>query len=621
MEANVLRAFLTDFGLAKSVATGSKLTRTGVALGTPAYMSPEQAQGEVSSLAPATDVWSLGCVLYEMLAGRPPWRADTPAALVGKILLEPPAPLPPSRPGAPNGIGTILRVALAKSPGARYAAAAGFRDDLDRLRRGDRPRARAPASPWPRRLALAALVAGAAWAIASRSGAPGTGGDPRPRDAARSRGESLAASARALRASDPRGALRQLALALEAEPSRHDWRVERGLLLWGVGEAVDARREWDAVPEDSSEKARARWYRALETYACAVGERRWSDEELARRLSAAAEGGGPTARLARAAIALRTRDWGGARDLLRDAEGWEAALLSALLETSDPGGDPRKAVRDYDRALDQGPPLAWVHANRGYLRGLLGDFAAAIEDADRALALDPRNAQAYLNRGAARVHKGDGVGAIEDLDRVLEIQPGWAEALRDRGVVRAHRGDFPGAVTDLDSALAAAPGDRVARVERGDARARLGDYAGALSDHEAVLATDPRDVRALLGRSEARRHLGDLGGALADADAAVGAVGVGPPRKEPWMARGLARVATGDLSGGVEDFDRALAIEPRDATALGARGITRLHLGDPAGAVRDLEECLAAAAPDWPNRRRAETALEQARAAAARRGG
>ncbi|MCI0342281.1 MAG: protein kinase, partial [Planctomycetales bacterium] len=66
-EAGEARPFVVDFGLAKLTAHGSRLTRPGQALGTPAYMSPEQARGEMSALSPATDVWSLGCVLYEML--------------------------------------------------------------------------------------------------------------------------------------------------------------------------------------------------------------------------------------------------------------------------------------------------------------------------------------------------------------------------------------------------------------------------------------------------------------------------------------------------------------------------------------------------------------------------
>ncbi len=102
-------AFLTDFGIAKSVATGSKLTRTGQALGTPHYMSPEQARGEVSALTPATDVWSLGCVLYEMLAGRPPFEGETSAAIVGAVLVRAPADLRRLRGDLPGDLLRLLR--------------------------------------------------------------------------------------------------------------------------------------------------------------------------------------------------------------------------------------------------------------------------------------------------------------------------------------------------------------------------------------------------------------------------------------------------------------------------------------------------------------------------------
>ncbi len=92
------RAFLTDLGLAKSVATDCRLTRTGQALGTPEYMSPEQGRGEVSSLSPATDVWALGCVLYEMLTGEGAFRASTPAAVLVSVVEREPVALRRRRP-------------------------------------------------------------------------------------------------------------------------------------------------------------------------------------------------------------------------------------------------------------------------------------------------------------------------------------------------------------------------------------------------------------------------------------------------------------------------------------------------------------------------------------------
>ena len=84
------RVLLTDFGLARDTATGSALTRTGVTLGTPAYMSPELARGEFAALTPASDVWALGCVLHELLTGRAPFGRTGTAEIIGRIVTEPP---------------------------------------------------------------------------------------------------------------------------------------------------------------------------------------------------------------------------------------------------------------------------------------------------------------------------------------------------------------------------------------------------------------------------------------------------------------------------------------------------------------------------------------------------
>ncbi|MCI0341257.1 MAG: protein kinase, partial [Planctomycetales bacterium] len=151
-----MSAFLADFGLAKSVATGSKLTKTGEALGTPAYMSPEQARGEVSSLAPATDVWSLGCVLYETLAGRRAFVGVTDAALIAAILTREPTRLRAVRDDIPVPLEAVVRVCLSRRVRHRYRDAAALEEDLDLLLRGARPRATPPDS---RRRAFVAWAA------------------------------------------------------------------------------------------------------------------------------------------------------------------------------------------------------------------------------------------------------------------------------------------------------------------------------------------------------------------------------------------------------------------------------------------------------------------------------
>ena len=126
--ANILlqdgKPVVSDFGIALAVSAGGagRLTETGLSLGTPHYMSPEQATGD-ASVGPATDVWALGCVLYEMLVGEPPYTGSTPQAVLGKIIsAEPPSPTE-ARKSVPANVDATIRKALEKVPADRHASA------------------------------------------------------------------------------------------------------------------------------------------------------------------------------------------------------------------------------------------------------------------------------------------------------------------------------------------------------------------------------------------------------------------------------------------------------------------------------------------------------------------
>lgn len=129
---------LTDFGLAKvlgRVATSG--TDTGAIMGTPAYMAPEQATGATKHANIAADIYSLGAVLYEMLTGRPPFRADTPLETLRQVVED--APKPPSSLNrhVDRDLGTICLKCLEKDPGNRYASALALAEDLEHWSRGE----------------------------------------------------------------------------------------------------------------------------------------------------------------------------------------------------------------------------------------------------------------------------------------------------------------------------------------------------------------------------------------------------------------------------------------------------------------------------------------------------
>ncbi len=154
---------LTDFGLAKVLEADAEHTNTGVPLGTPAYMPPEQARGESARLGPASDVYGLGAILYELLIGEPPYRGASQIEVMQKVIAEEPAPLRRLRRGVPRDLEAICLRCLEKQPARRYATAANLAEDLRRYLHGEPTLAR-PASPferavrWARRKPLAAAL-------------------------------------------------------------------------------------------------------------------------------------------------------------------------------------------------------------------------------------------------------------------------------------------------------------------------------------------------------------------------------------------------------------------------------------------------------------------------------
>jgi tetratricopeptide (TPR) repeat protein len=143
------RGHVADFGLAKRLGVNADATQTGLIMGTPSYMAPEQASGKRDAVTTATDVYGLGALLYSLLTGRPPFRGGTVLETIEQVRLREPDP-PTSVSGRlDRDLQTICLSCLRKEPHRRYASAAALADDLDRWAAGE-PIAARPILHWER---------------------------------------------------------------------------------------------------------------------------------------------------------------------------------------------------------------------------------------------------------------------------------------------------------------------------------------------------------------------------------------------------------------------------------------------------------------------------------------
>ncbi len=453
-------AMLTDFGIALAIreAAGDRLTESGLSVGTPRYMSPEQATAD-RRLDARTDIYSLGAVTYEMLAGEPPFTGTTAQAIITRVITAPPTPLRALRDSVPAAAEAAITRALAKLPADRFPSAAAF---------GTALRAEQPPRAASRRVSPLVWL-GAAGAIAAMLYLT----LPRHATSSASRAERAATMARA----------------------------QRGLDRRTSAGTVEAVAEYSAVIRRDSSYAPA-WSGLGKTYVRAY----FRNFTLP---------GVPHDSLL--ALAVRAVE----RALAADSSSADAWVAQAMVSRSVDPTDMTPALRAIRRALSldsmSGPGWqteAMIFADRG-------NIPAAMTAWDRGTRVAPGYAEGAAFRGQGYYWRRQFDSAQIWADSAIALDPEYIFARTIRGYVAVERGDFAKGVDAFDAARRL--GDDIEIVNALAGRALAEARAGRTSDARQLLrradslgaSYRPTPLHTAIDIAEAYASLHDADGAYA----------------------------------------------------------------------------------------------------------
>jgi len=619
---------ITDFGLAKRLESDSKQTETGQIMGSPSYMAPEQARGNNKDVGPAADIYALGAILYEVLTGRPPFKAETPLETLRQVADD--EPVPPSRlvPRVPRDLETICLKCLHKERQKRYASAHDLALDLDCYRNGQPIKARRTpiwerGVKWSKRRPVAAMFA--ALGVAAFLGLTVGGAVYERRERFRlvrldqhfvlEQTRALALSDQADRAArrdelekvqgdlatfqpdvgrDPR--LRQIAKRLDEKRMSV---VERLRVL----SSLEAARERDRAERDRFQKF-LELRQEAQLYAAVTGTL-LSADRLGKLRSSAHQ-----------ALAIYAQDPNAALDAWALASPIPGALSEAeqtkvvegcydLLLILSQEASPARGSRLLDRAVRLRPQAtAAYHLRRADCLERAGDLAGRDREIRAAQELTPATALDYFLSGrelAARGRFADAIRLLEtavqrDLDQTaahlllavcyLNVQPRQLSAARTslNVCIRSH--------PDLVGLYLLRASIFVEEASQAHGKQAADAFEAALADYRHALALRPDDdVRYALLGGRGLLHLRSNRPDLA-ADDLDSAIRLKPNQYQAHTTLGQVFLSQGRLDLAAAAFGRAIACQPAPSV-LAQLYRTRALIYAPRGAITPAQRDLA----------------------------
>lgn len=544
-------AVVADFGIARAVSSagGEELTATGVAIGTPQYMSPEQAAAN-REVDGRTDIYSLGCVLYEMLTGAPPFTGASAQAVMARHALDPVARIRTVRSTVPETVEQVVFRALAKVPADRYASARQLADALTAASRTQAapPMARRKSRLSKVQLSLLAILVVAAiggWLASDRitgdrgrSGAPAAGPgrnrvavlsfanlSPDTADAYLAQGISEEIASRLGDFSGIRVAGRSTVGRLEradtANLSTYARTLGLSYLVEGSVRRVGAQVRVSVRLVNASDGFRT-WSRSYDRAAVSLLD---LQDEIGTDVARAVAGRLPSTE-SMPERARPTRDPAAYDQLLRG---------NYYLAQRNPRSLTR-AIEAYSEAARLDPTFALAQGRLAYTHGLLLDWgwsyeglppesimARGLEAAERAIRLDTTIAEAWQARGQlSRLRNPRTLAGVREAsERAVNLDPGNAEAHHEYGMTLRLLGDDAAAGAQFRNALAIEPDRPMSMLHLAWIAMAGRRYADARRWLDSATVINPGFYQAHAERAALRLVTGDTAGARADAETAV----------------------------------------------------------------------------------------------------
>jgi tetratricopeptide (TPR) repeat protein/tRNA A-37 threonylcarbamoyl transferase component Bud32 len=622
-----------EVSLRPTMPSASQPSQMGQVMGTPAYMAPEQAEGRLDQLGPASDVYSLGATLYRLLTGKAPFEKGDPRLVLQRVIRGEFPPLRQIKGSIPRPLSAICLKAMALKPEDRYASARGLADDIEHwLADEPVPALREPVlarlGRWCRRHRTLVRSAAAALVVLLVVGGVAAwwlGG----LEAEWRAEEARAHKAVELALEQIKGLQRQArweeaeAVLVQAESRLgQDGPAELRGLLAEARDNLRLVKRLDEIWLEAATIVDGKWNpeKAGPAYAVAFKEHgldvlAGEEAELGRRLAASpvkeqlvaalehCAGVATEAKTSGRLLALARRaDPDAERNRFRDPAVWrDRHKLTRLARQANLKRLSPTVTLRLGEVLERmdGPGLEVLAQGQRRWPGdfwLNFDLANALNTKRRsrweeavgyyraALAARPRTAVVYNNLGIALKAKGDLDAAIDQYNQAIALDPNYAAAHYTLGNALKAKGDLDGAIAHYKAAIAINPNYAAAHNNLGAILCAVKhDYAGAIPELKKAIAIDPNYAAAHNNLGFALEAKGDLKGAIAHYKAAIA---IDAKYASAHTNLGNALMDQGDLAGAIAEYIKAAALDPADALA-------HYNLGNALYAIKDLDGAIA----------------------------